>query len=65
MDSAKAQVVMLASGSEVATLVEGAELLQREGIPVRVVSVPSEDCSATSPNRIRTACCRAMCRVTA
>ncbi len=42
MDSAKAQVVMLASGSEVATLVEGAELLQREGIPVRVVSVPSE-----------------------
>ncbi len=42
MDSAKVQVVMLASGSEVATLVEGAELLQREGIPVRVVSVPSE-----------------------
>lgn len=42
MDSAKAQVVMLASGSEVSTLVEGAELLQKEGIPVRVVSVPSE-----------------------
>ena len=42
MDSAKAQVVMLASGSEVSTLVDGAELLQKEGIPVRVVSVPSE-----------------------
>ncbi|MBR4995530.1 MAG: transketolase [Alistipes sp.] len=42
MDSAKAKVVMLASGSEVSTLVEGAELLQKEGIPVRVVSVPSE-----------------------
>ncbi len=42
MDAAKAQVVMLASGSEVATLVEGAELLMKEGIPVRVVSVPSE-----------------------
>ncbi len=42
MDSAKAQVVMVASGSEVSTLVEGAELLQKEGIPVRVVSVPSE-----------------------
>ncbi len=42
VDSAKAQVVMLASGSEVATLVEGAELLMKEGIPVRVVSVPSE-----------------------
>jgi transketolase len=42
MDSAKAQVVMLASGSEVSTLTDGAELLQKEGIPVRVVSVPSE-----------------------
>lgn len=42
MDAAKVQVVMLASGSEVATLIEGAELLMMEGIPVRVVSVPSE-----------------------
>ncbi|MBO5399318.1 MAG: transketolase [Alistipes sp.] len=42
MDSAKAQVVMLASGSEVSTLTDGAELLQKDGIPVRVVSVPSE-----------------------
>ena len=42
MDSAKAQVVMLASGSEVSTLVDGAELLQKDGIAVRVVSVPSE-----------------------
>ncbi|MBR3702193.1 MAG: transketolase [Alistipes sp.] len=42
MDSAKAQVVMIASGSEVSTLVEGAEMLQKEGIQVRVVSVPSE-----------------------
>ena len=33
---------MVASGSEVATLVEGAELLRKEGIAVRVVSVPSE-----------------------
>ncbi len=42
MDSAKPQVVMLASGSEVATLVEGAEMLAKEGVAVRVVSVPSE-----------------------
>ena len=42
MDAAKAQFVLLASGSEVATLVEGAELLMKDGIPVRVVSVPSE-----------------------
>lgn len=39
----KPDVVLLASGSEVSTLVEGAELLQeRKNISVRVVSVPSE-----------------------
>lgn len=38
----KPNVVMLASGSEVATLVEGAEKLEKEGIKVRIVSVPSE-----------------------
>ncbi len=41
-DAAKPAAVLVASGSEVATLVEGAELLQAEGIAVRVVSVPSE-----------------------
>ena len=35
-------VVMLASGSEVATLVEGAAKLAKAGIKTRVVSVPSE-----------------------
>ncbi|MDR0393563.1 MAG: transketolase [Tannerella sp.] len=35
-------VVMLAGGSEVATLVEGAEKLEKDGIKVRIVSVPSE-----------------------
>lgn len=42
MDTAKPAVVMLASGSEVATLVEGAQRLQEDGVSVRVVSVPSE-----------------------
>ncbi|MGL5980629.1 MAG: transketolase family protein [Phocaeicola sp.] len=37
-----ADVILLASGSEVATLVAGAELLRAEGIKVRIVSVPSE-----------------------
>ena len=41
-DKAKPSVVMVASGSEVATLVEGAALLEQEGIGVRIVSVPSE-----------------------
>lgn len=35
-------VILVASGSEVSTLVEGAELLRAEGIPVRIVSAPSE-----------------------
>ena len=41
-DSVATAAVLIATGSEVATLVEGAELLAAEGIPVRVVSVPSE-----------------------
>lgn len=35
-------VILLASGSEVSTLHEGAALLRAEGIKVRLVSVPSE-----------------------
>lgn len=35
-------IILLASGSEVSTLVAGAELLEKEGIKCRVVSVPSE-----------------------
>ena len=35
-------VVLVASGSEVATLVEGAALLRADGVKVRIVSVPSE-----------------------
>lgn len=36
------QVVLLASGSEVSTLLAGAELLRAEGIRLQIVSVPSE-----------------------
>ena len=35
-------VILLASGSEVSTLVAGAELLRQDGLKVRIVSVPSE-----------------------
>jgi len=38
----KPQVVLLASGSEVSTLMAGAELLRADGIRLQVVSVPSE-----------------------
>lgn len=35
-------VILLASGSEVSTLVAGADLLRKDGIKIRIVSVPSE-----------------------
>jgi transketolase len=41
-DDANPDVIMVASGSEVSTLFEGAELLRAEGIKLRIVSVPSE-----------------------
>lgn len=42
-------VVLLASGSEVATLVDGAALLRADGIKVRIVSVPSEGLFRSQP----------------
>ncbi|MFV0289964.1 MAG: transketolase family protein [Mangrovibacterium sp.] len=35
-------VILLASGSEVSTLVSGAELLAKDGVKCRIISVPSE-----------------------
>ncbi|BEG98236.1 transketolase family protein [Bacteroides sedimenti] len=35
-------VILIASGSEVSTLVAGAELLRKDGLKLRIVSVPSE-----------------------
>ena len=42
-------VIMVASGSEVSTLVAGAELLRQEGVKTRIVSVPSEGVFRTQP----------------
>ncbi|MDA3817233.1 MAG: transketolase, partial [Prolixibacteraceae bacterium] len=42
-------VILLASGSEVSTLAEGAELLEKDGIKCRIVSVPSEGLFRTQP----------------
>ncbi len=41
-DDANYDIILLASGSEVSTLVEGAKLLNEDGIKTRIVSVPSE-----------------------
>lgn len=43
------EIILLASGSEVSTLVEGAELLKKDGIKTRVVSVPSEGLFRSQP----------------
>ncbi len=41
-EDANPDVILVASGSEVSTLVDGAALLRAEGIKVRIVSAPSE-----------------------
>lgn len=41
-DNQQPDVVLVASGSEVSTLVAGAELLRKDGINLQIVSVPSE-----------------------
>lgn len=41
-DEANFDVILLASGSEVSTLVDGAKLLAKDGVKSRIVSVPSE-----------------------
>ena len=45
----KPDVVLVASGSEVATLVDGAKLLEADGLKVQVVSVPSEGLFRNQP----------------
>ena len=44
-----ADVILLASGSEVSTLAEGAALLRKDGVKVRIVSVPSEGLFRSQP----------------
>ena len=44
-------VILLASGSEVSTLVDGAKLLKADGIKTRIVSVPSEGLFRTQPEQ--------------
>lgn len=41
-DDSNYDIILLASGSEVSTLVEGAKLLKNDNVKVRIVSVPSE-----------------------
>ena len=42
-------IILLASGSEVSTLVAGAQLLRKDGVKIRIVSVPSEGLFRNQP----------------
>lgn len=44
-------IVLVASGSEVSTLVAGAELLRKDGIKARIVSTPSEGLFRNQPSQ--------------
>jgi transketolase len=46
-------VILIASGSEVATLVEGAELLKKDSLNIRIVSAPSEGLFRNQPESYR------------
>lgn len=48
-DDENYDIILLASGSEVSTLVEGAALLRADGVKVRIVSVPSEGLFRAQP----------------
>lgn len=49
----KPDVVLLASGSEVSTLFEGAVLLEKDGLKIRIVSAPSEGLFRNQPEEYR------------
>jgi transketolase len=45
----KPDIILIASGSEVATLIEGAPLLRKDNLKVRIVSAPSEGLYRNQP----------------
>lgn len=45
----KPDIVLLASGSEVATLIEGADLLKKDNLKIRIVTAPSEGLFRNQP----------------
>jgi transketolase len=49
----KPDIILIASGSEVSTLVEGAALLNKDNLKVRIVSAPSEGLFRIQPEEYR------------
>ena len=50
---AKPDIILIASGSEVATLVEGAHLLKKDNLNIRIISAPSEGLFRNQPESYR------------
>lgn len=48
-------IILVASGSEVSTLVAGAELLRKDGVKIRIVSAPSEGLFRSQPKEYQEA----------
>jgi transketolase len=46
----KPDIILVASGSEVATLIEGAQLLRNDGLNIRIISAPSEGLFRNQPD---------------
>jgi transketolase len=46
-------IILLANGSEVSTLIDGAELLRNENLKIRIVSAPSEGLFRNQPEEYR------------
>jgi transketolase len=46
-------IILIASGSEVATLVEGAHLLRKDNLNIRIISAPSEGLYRNQPESYR------------
>jgi len=46
-------IILIASGSEVATLVEGAQLLKKDNLNIRIISAPSEGLFRKQPESYR------------
>jgi len=49
----KPDIILIASGSEVATLIEGAPLLRKDNLKVRIISAPSEGLFRNQPQEYR------------
>ena len=58
---AEPEVILIGTGSEVGLCASARELLEADGIPTRVVSMPCSSASSSRTRRTGTRCCRPAC----